>query len=136
VIRAMTEADIALLRDIHREASYSFDCPDFSSPLMLNGIVSLAGDIVAASGWHKVCYETVLLVNPKVTPQEKWAALKEIDSELSTRAFRQGLDIVHAAVSPIGNFDKRLIQLGWVPFPSGSKLWSRNTNETSSRTSK
>ena len=135
MIRALTEADIATLRDMHKRARYTFDCPDFASPLMLNGIVSLSGDMIAASGWHKVCYETVALVNPEATPQEKWAALKEIDSELSTRAFRQGLDIVHACTSPIG-FDKRLLQLGWVPFPDGSKLWSRQTNEISSQASK
>lgn len=134
MIRAMTDADIALLRGLHRSAGYSFDCPDFASPLMLNGIVSLAGDTLVASGWHKVCYETVALVNPKATPQEKWAALREIDSELSTQAFRQGLDIVHAATSLTG-FDKRLLQLGWVPFPDGSKLWSRQTNETGSKSS-
>lgn len=134
MIRQLTDEDIVRLRAIHCAAGYTFDCPDFSSPLMLNGIVSLSGDTVVASGWHKVCYETVALVNPEATPQEKWAALKEIDSELSTRAFQQGLDIVHAAVSPIG-FDKRLLQLGWVPFPDGSKLWSRKTNEVSNKSS-
>lgn len=134
MIRAMSDADVLLMRNIHRAARYTFDCPDFSSPLMLNGIVSLSGDTLIASGWHKVCYETVALVNPDATPQEKWAALREIDSELSTRAFRQGLDIVHAATSLTG-FDKRLLQLGWVPFPDGSKLWSRKTNETGNKPS-
>lgn len=135
MIRAMVPGDIPTLRDIHRAAGYAFDCPDFFSPLVMNKVVSTEGGIFVASGWHKVCYETVALVNPDATPQEKWAALKEIDSELSTRAFRQGLDIVHAAVSPIG-FDKRLLQLGWVPFPDGSRLWSRQTNEVSSQASK
>lgn len=134
MIREMTFGDISSLCKMHREAKYDFDCPDFFSPLMLNKVVSAENGIIVASGWHKVCYETVALVNPDATPQEKWAALKEIDSELSTRAYRQGLDIVHAAVSPIG-FDKRLLQLGWVPFPDGSKLWSRQTNEVSNKSS-
>lgn len=135
MIRPMVSGDIPVLRDIHARAQYSFDCPDFFSPLMLNKVVVSDGANIICSGWHKICYETIVLVNSNATPQEKWAALKEIDSELSTRAFRQGLDIVHAAVSPIG-FDKRLLQLGWVPFPDGSRLWSRQTNEVSSQASK
>ena len=134
LIRAMTSGDIPVLRDIHAGAGYTFACPDFFSPLVLNKVVSTEGGIIVASGWHKVCYETVALVNPDATPQEKWAALREIDSELSTRAFRQGLDTVHAAVLPTG-FDKRLLQLGWKSFPNGSKLWSRQTSEISHKSS-
>lgn len=135
MIREMQNEDIAAVIKAAKFSGLEYGNLSLESPLVINRIVSTrTNGTIIASGIHRICYETILVVQTASTPQEKWAALKEIDSELSTRAFQQGLDIVHAAVSPIG-FDKRLLQLGWVPFPDGSKLWSRQTNETGSKSS-
>jgi hypothetical protein len=127
MIRDLTQADIGRLEQIHSGAGIDYSFPCLDSPLFINRIVSASGGKIVAAGLHKVCYETFVLVDPNARPQEKWAALREVNDELSTRAYRQGLDLTHASVPPIG-FDKRLLQLGWSKDRENWALWSRETN--------
>lgn len=130
MIRDIVQSDIERLKDIHRAAGIDYQFPPLHSPLFVNRIVSMAGANIVAAGLHKVCYETFAVVDPNARPQEKWAALRELNDELSTRAYWQGLDLTHASIPPIG-FDKRLLQLGWSPDRDGWALWSRQTNAIS-----
>jgi hypothetical protein len=133
MIRPLEPSDIPTLARIHTAAGYTYPLPDITAPLFLNRIVSVtANGIVTAAGLHRICYETFVLVDPSQRPQEKWAALRELNAELSTRAYKQGLDMTHASVPPIG-FDRRLRQLGWQPDLEGYRLWSRQTNAVSSQ---
>ena len=129
MIRELNQADLAELWRLHEAGGIDFKFPDLGDPLQLNAIVSVKGCIIVAAGLHKICYETCVLVNPNARPQDKWEALKELNAELSARAYWQGLDSVHAAVAPIKGFDRRMAQLGWEPDRSGWRLWSRLTNE-------
>lgn len=128
MIRELTQSDVAELTALHDLSGIDYKFPDLSSPLYLNRVVSVIGDKILAAGLHRICYETFVMVNPTARPQDKWEALKELDAELSRRAYWQGLDEVHAAVAPI-RFDRRLRQLGWVPDRENWRLWSRQTNE-------
>jgi hypothetical protein len=127
MIRDLNPKDISRVQAIHKMAGYDYQFPDLAHPLFLNRIVSTIGDRILAAGLHRICYETFALVDPEARPQEKWAALRELNGELSTRAYWQGLDLTHASVPPIG-FDRRLTQLGWSPDREGWRLWSRETN--------
>lgn len=131
-IRDLLPEDEAKLRQIHASRGIDHLFPDLESPLAINKIVSVHDGKLIAAGLHLVCYETVAIVNPDATPQEKWTALKEINNDLATRAYRQGLDVTHAAVARSIGFDKRLRQLGWEPDRKGWRLWSRKTSEVSS----
>ena len=123
MVREYTESDLGAILALHT-GDYRLD---LDSPLILNKLVSIdASATIIAAGLHRVCYETCVLVNPSARPQEKWAALRELNHALSTRAYEQGLDITHASVPPIG-FEKRLLQLGWVPDRPGWRLWSLET---------
>ena len=130
MVRDYQPEDLEAVRRIHAEAGYDYPFPDIGHPLFLNRLISEAGANIVAAGLHRVCYETFVLVDPSARPQEKWAALRELNDALSTRAYQQGLDITHASVPPIG-FDKRLLQLGWSPDHEGWRLWSRWTNAVS-----
>lgn len=130
----MDKSEYADVSKLHESSNYDFLMQPLDSPLILNRILSSSGDRVIAAGFHKVCYETICVVDTNARPQEKWAALRELNEELSTRAFRQGIDLTHAAISPIG-FDKRLLQLGWKPDRDGCRLWSLETNEVCNKSS-
>ena len=130
-IRDLTLEDEAKLRLIHQASRIDYLFPDLENPLFVNKLVSVRDGKLIAAGLHRVCYETVALVDPHAAPQEKWAALGELNEALSTRAFWQGLDLTHASIPPIG-FEKRLRRLGWEPDREGWRLWSRKTNAVSS----
>jgi hypothetical protein len=135
VIRDIESSDIPLIEAIHRASGLDYNLPDITGPLFLNRIVSTDGSNIVAAALHHICYETWALVDPGARPQEKWAALREINDELSNRAYWQGLDLTHASVPPIG-FDRRLRLLGWEPDRDGWRLWSRPTNEIGRRPSR
>ena len=128
MIRDMRPDDVVWLADAHRKSGADYAFPDVFGPLFINRVVceNSSGTIFAA-GLHRICYETFALVDPNARPQEKWAALRELDAALSTQAYKQGLDLTHASVPPIG-FDKRLKQLGWSQDREGYRLWSRETH--------
>jgi hypothetical protein len=127
MIRDYVESDLPALRAIHQAQGIDYVFPDLTSPLFLNRLVSANGANIIAAGLHRICYETLVLVNPVARPQEKWAALRELNESLSTRAYWQGLNETHAAVPPIG-FNRRLRQLGWLPDRDGWQLWTKETN--------
>lgn len=132
MIRDLSSSDLEKLRLIHVSSGADYLFPDLDSPLFVNKLVSEQGGKLIAAGLHKVCYETFVLVDPKAGPREKWDALGELNEALATRAYWQGLDLIHASIPPIG-FDKRLRQLGWEPDREGWRLWSRVTNAVSSK---
>lgn len=127
MIRDLLPEDIPIVEAIHRASGLDYGLPHITGPLFLNRIVSVDGSKICAAALHHICYETWALVDPSARPQEKWAALRELNDELSNRAYAQGLDLTHASVPPIG-FDRRLQQLGWSPDREGWRLWSRETN--------
>ena len=127
MIRDFQPSDLERLKEIHTQAGYDYLFPDLSSPLFLNRIISVNGAKILAAGLHRICYETFALVDPNARPQEKCAALRELNEELSTRAYWQGLDMTHASIPPIG-FDRRLRELGWNPDREGWRLWSQDTD--------
>ena len=124
--------DIAILRAIHLSSGIDYKFPDLAHPLFVNKIASWRDGKLIAAGLHKIAYETFVLVDPKATPQGKWAALKELNDQLAIRAYGQGLDETHAALPPIG-FAKRMRQLDWSPDREGWQLWSRETNAVSGK---
>jgi hypothetical protein len=135
MIRDLRTEDLSVVEAIHRASGLDYKLPDITGPLFLNRIVSVNGSRIFAAALHHICYETWALVDPGARPQEKWAALRELNDELSNRAYAQGLDLTHASVPPIG-FDRRLKLLGWEPDRDGWRLWSRTTNAIGRRPSK
>jgi len=113
------------LQRIHAAQGIDYAFPDLSSPLFFcKKVRELDGEVHAALVL-KLCAETSLLLGSS-GPQEKMAAMRELQQAVLSEAYERGLDDVYASIPEIG-FDRRLRQLGWEKDRPGWQLWTRRT---------
>ena len=126
VIRDYRPEDEAVLRRIYAEQGIDYAFPELGSPLFfVKKVIEVEGQVVGALVL-RLCAETMLLLEEQQGPQQKMAAMQELQAAVLNEAYARGLDEVHAAIPEIG-FDKRLRQLGWEKDRPGWNLWSRST---------
>lgn len=126
MIRDCRPEDYAVLRRIHAAQGIDYAFPDLDSPLFFVKKVRELDGVVHAALVLKVVAETSLLLGSS-GPQQKMAAMQELQQAVLAEAYGRGLDEIHASVPEIG-FDRRLIQLGWTKDRPGWQLWSRTTS--------
>jgi hypothetical protein len=134
MIRDYKPEDKAAIEAIHGQVGLDYKFPDLDHPLFfVRKVLEVNGNIRAALVL-KICAETMLLIDPQQEPQEKLTEMIDLQSSVLSEAYRKGLDDIYAAVPPIG-FDKRLLQLGWIPDRPDWRLWSRSTHEKCNKSS-
>lgn len=126
MIRDCRPEDYAVLQRIHAEQGIDYAFPDLDLPLFFVKKVREVEGQVHAALVLRLCAETSLLLDRGSGPQEKMAAMRELQQAVLSEAWSRGLDEIHAAIPEIG-FDKRLSQLGWEKDRPGWNLWSRRT---------
>lgn len=122
----MAGTDYARLRRMHARQGIDYAFPDLDSPLFFCRKVLVVDGEIRAALVLRLCAETSLLLESSCGPQEKMAAMRELQQAVLKEAYDRGLDEIHAAIPEIG-FDRRLRQLGWERDRSGWNLWSRST---------
>jgi hypothetical protein len=131
MVRDARLEDYAVLRRIHAAQGIDYAFPDLDDPLFFVKKVYELDGVVHSALVLKLCAETSLLLGSS-GPQQKMAAMQELQQAVLNEAFLRGLSEIHAAVPEIG-FDKRLRQLGWSRDRPGWNLWSRSTLERERR---
>jgi len=126
VIRDYQAQDFASILKFHRDSGIDYQMPALSGPLFpIKKVSEVDGQVVGALAL-RLCAETFLWLDKQRRPQEKLQTMKDLQREVLSDAWKNGLDEIHAAIPPIG-FDRRLKQLGWEPDRDGWVLWTRRT---------
>jgi hypothetical protein len=129
MIRDYQKEDLEAIKKIHEEQGLDYALYDLNSPLCLVKKVQVVDGQVVGCMFLRLTAETVLVVSG--SPVAKMGAMRELQPEVLSEAYRKGLDEVHCTVPPsiLSRFVKRLKQLGWSQDRSGWVLFSRSTKD-------
>ncbi|MDR5730579.1 MAG: hypothetical protein RB191_24485 [Terriglobia bacterium] len=122
--------DFPAVESLHASQGLDYRLPDLASPLLVvkKAVVNEQGEVIGAC-LLRLTAETMLILDPKLTPPEKMDAMEAMQPEVLASAWRLGLDEVECripeAVEQI--FTKRLHTLGWTRDRDGWAPWSRST---------
>lgn len=117
------------LQRLHAAGGLDYRLPDLASPLLVvkKAVVNEQGEVIGAC-LLRLTAETMLILDPQLTPPEKMDAMEAMQPAVLASAWRLGLDEVECripeAVEAI--FAKRLTQLGWTRDRNWHP-WSRPT---------
>ena len=113
MIRDFTSGDFQEVSRIHQENGYSFELPNFEHPLVIVRKVLDDGGVKMAAIGRLHCSALMWVDANWKTPEERLAAIKELQNEMMKEASEKyGLDVVTTQAD--GRFAIRLEKdLGW-----------------------
>lgn len=130
-LRDFNENDRAQIERIHAHMGMDYRLPDISSPLMVaRKCVTVDEEIVAACAL-RIEAETMLWVRPDIDPRAKIVAIRALNHEILSAAWKMGLTSLVAWIPETveSKFRRRLNELGWKRDRSGWHSWSREIRD-------
>lgn len=109
-IREYTAADLAAVKRLHKGG---FEFPDLTHPLVLvKKVLVDDADKVRMAAFGRLHINAMLFVDGRYkTPDERLAAIEELQKDMIAQAATFGLDI--ATTQAEGRFAERLRDMGW-----------------------
>lgn len=127
-IRSLEPEDLTVLRRLHEGSGFDYRFPSLGSPLFAVKRVGLADNKVVIASVVKVEAEAYLWLDHEWgTPEERFAAVRQINDDIKDRSARIGFDQLYAVLPPeiADSFGPRLEEMGWLK----SRPWPRFTME-------
>lgn len=127
MVRDYRPEDFEAVAALHAEMGLDYKMPDLGSPLFLvRKVVEVDGKVTAACVL-RIEAETYLWCGG--APEEKMAAMREMQPEILNAAWLKGIDNLVCWIPEAveAKFEKRLGELGWKRDRVGWHSWSRKT---------
>jgi hypothetical protein len=130
-VRDYQPEDFAAVKAIHDASQIDYTFPDLTSPLFLVSKVLCIDGIIRAciAGYLQIEAHLWLDKSDWATPEEKLAAIKELDAVGMHEAWLQGINHAVLWLPPeLERFGKRLEQLGFSKDRDGWRTYSKQTS--------
>lgn len=131
ILRDYRPEDFDAIKRLHEASGLDYRLPNLSSPLFIVTKVWVVDDVVRLFGACYIQAELYLVSDQSgwATPQEKFAAIHELEQAGTHELWLRGIDCCCLWLPPeLERFGKRLEQLGFSKDRDGWRTYSKQTS--------